>query len=139
MVIRKKKENFGDFLFLNSIYLFSLKLLFVRHQSGIGVPLRNDSGSEVTSSASHRKSIDSPFVTVGAVITAHDFNTEMSKALRSYAPGSDRYHGAGSGKKLFEEIDLHHTLSGNDINLISSSWDFLKKRLISFAPKVFLR
>lgn len=75
---------------------------------------------------------------VGAVITAHDFNTEMSKALRPYAPGSDRYHGVKE-KKLFEEFGLHHALNIDDINLITSSWEFLKKRLFSFAPKIFVR
>ena len=107
------------------------------HKSGIGV--RNDSGGEVTSSASHRKSIVNPFVTIiGAELTAHDFNTEMSKALRSHAPGSDRYQG-GSEKKLFEEFGLRNTLSVSDVDLITSSWNFLKNRLISFAPKVFVR
>lgn len=110
----------------------------------MGIPIRNDSGSEVivrqlTSSASYRRSIDSPFVTVGAVITAHDFNTEMSKALRFYAPGSDRRHHGGSEKKLFEEFGLQRSLSDSDINLIVSSWNFLKKRLSSFAPNVFIR
>jgi hypothetical protein len=116
----------------------------------MGVPIRNDSGSEVivsqlTSSASYRRSIDSPFVTVGAVITAHDFNTEMSKALRFYAPGSNRRHHGGSEKKLFEEFGLQRSLSDSDINLIikmiiqlETSWNFLKKRLSSFAPKLFI-
>lgn len=132
--------------FIRFFYIFNSFFFFFKFplkKSGIGVPIRNDSRSEVivsqlTSSASYRRSIDSPFVTVGAVITAHDFNTEMSKALRFYAPGSDRRHHGGSEKKLFEEFGLQRSLSDSDINLIVSSWNFLKKRLSSFAPKLLI-
>lgn len=63
----------------------------------------------------------------------------MSTAMRSYAADDDnRYYRTGE-QTIFEAIGLRNTIRENDIDVIVSSWDFLKKRIIDFAPKIFLR
>ncbi|XP_059351730.1 globin D, coelomic-like isoform X2 [Daphnia carinata] len=83
-----------------------------QHLNGIGI-LAVASG-RITNSGSHR--IDSPFLAARVVTNVHDFDT-----ARSYPVASSTI------------------VSHSDVTVITSSWNFVKRRLSDFAPKVFLR
>lgn len=80
-----------------------------------------------------------PIVTSTTVTTITDLNTGMTRAFRSNVPyGNERTFGTGGDKTFLEGIGLHNILNENDISLIKSSWNTLKRRG-DFAPKVFIR
>ncbi|XP_032783688.2 globin D, coelomic isoform X3 [Daphnia magna] len=81
-----------------------------QYANGIGV-LAIASRGVMIGSGSHR--IGSPFLAARIVTNVHDFDTATSNPVASSAFGSP--------------------------SVIKSSWNFLKRRLSDFAPKVFLR
>lgn len=88
------------------------------------------SGS-MDSTGGHQRVGSGPFVTTTTVTTVTDLSTGTTRTLRSAPWGINE-------NKVYEKVGLHNILSENDISLIKSSWNTLKKRG-DFAPKVFVR
>lgn len=105
-----------------------------QYANGIGV-LAIASRGGMIGSGSHR--IGSPFLAARIVTNVHDFDTATSNPVASSAVGSPRYERGGN--KMVQGPGLRSFLVDSDISVIKSSWNFLKRRLSDFAPKVFLR
>lgn len=108
--------------------------LILLRKNGIGV-LAIASRGGMIGSGSHR--IGSPFLAARIVTNVHDFDTATSNPVASSAFGSPRYERGGN--KMVQGPGLRSFLIDSDISVIKSSWNFLKRRLSDFAPKVFLR
>ncbi len=92
---------------------------------------------------SHPRGSSGPFVTTTTTTTVTDLSTGMTRAYHSSSPygGSDRTNWGGvfgGEKKFLEGLGLHNVLNENDLEVLKSSWNTLKKRG-DFAPKVFIR
>ncbi|XP_057368914.1 globin D, coelomic-like isoform X1 [Daphnia carinata] len=104
-----------------------------QHLNGIGI-LAVASG-RITNSGSHR--IDSPFLAARVVTNVHDFDTARSYPVASSTIVSHRYNRGEN--KMLQRPGLRSFLDDSDVTVITSSWNFVKRRLSDFAPKVFLR
>ncbi|XP_057369488.1 globin D, coelomic-like [Daphnia carinata] len=125
----------------NSVVIFRnlLSLLAswsVYNEQNANGDLISDSSGLAKTSGSPRT--DNPFITASIVTTVHDYRNEVPTAMHSYAADDNRNYRTGENT-MFDGTGLRGKISGDDINVLISSWDFLKKRLSDFAPKIFLR
>ena len=109
---------------------------------GMGSDSLGGSMGSGPSYSSHRS--PGPFITTTTVTTVTDLSSGMTRAYHSSSPyggSSDKTNWGGvygGEKKFLEGVGLFNVLNENDIELIKSSWNTLKKRG-DFAPKVFIR